>query len=430
MPTLTNYRGLQIVDSTLTGDGGAAIQDDLISLVNWGPKSVWQQTTSPGTGDNQSSDFYPGSLWQQTSPSNQLFICVASTTTSATWVPVLLALVQDTSPKLGGNLDVNSHKLVGAVDIGASSADTLTLTSANITTPSGVLFTKTAQSGVQEFLQGWRVSDDSSSSLSITNGTSSDGTFAPKFQGVQGGANVALNFNGQGTTNSGTSPIILFLGQLGGSEVPKDSTRPVVAFWNQLTPIMQLTGGYNVQLKGPELTPELAGIARDTVSLAPVDKASDDRRLYIQSETGAPVSIGNGTIGSTGPVGIQPQNLDNGQLLAFDSVTELVTIAAAATTDTGFNLPANAVVLGVSVRVTTAIPTATTFTVTGATSGTVFNTTAVSVAADSTDPGTKAGAFFNSAAQHVRITPNATPAGSTGKVRITAHFYTITPPTS
>lgn len=120
----------------------------------------------------------------------------------------------------------------------------------------------------------------------------------------------------------------------------------------------------------------------------------------------------------------------NGQSLAVASLTELTTIAAAATTTTAIQIPAGAIVLAVSVRVTVAIPTAATFTVIGNTSTTAFHTAAVSTAATSTDAGTAAGAFYNAAAQTIRITPNLTPAANTGRVRVTVFYLLSTPPTS
>lgn len=120
----------------------------------------------------------------------------------------------------------------------------------------------------------------------------------------------------------------------------------------------------------------------------------------------------------------------NGQSCTIQQLSELTTIAAAATTDTTIQMPANAVVLGVSVRVTTVIPTAATFTVGDSGSAARFNTAAVSTAANSTDPGTKAGAYYNASALAIRITPNLTPADNTGRVRVTIHYYEITPPTS
>lgn len=119
-----------------------------------------------------------------------------------------------------------------------------------------------------------------------------------------------------------------------------------------------------------------------------------------------------------------------GQTLSVLQAMELLTIAAAPTTVSAMSIPAGAIVLSVSVRVTTVIPTAATFTVIGNTTTTVFNTAAVSTAATSTDVGTAAGAFYNAAAQTIRVTPNLTPATATGVVRITVSYILVTPPTS
>ncbi len=120
----------------------------------------------------------------------------------------------------------------------------------------------------------------------------------------------------------------------------------------------------------------------------------------------------------------------HGQSISILQGEELLTIAASPTTATTMQIPINAVILAVSVRVTTVIPTAATFTVTGTSSGTTFNTAAVSTAATSTDPGTKAGAVFNVAAQTITITPNLTPGTATGVVRVTAVYYLISIATS
>jgi hypothetical protein len=116
----------------------------------------------------------------------------------------------------------------------------------------------------------------------------------------------------------------------------------------------------------------------------------------------------------------------------FDLVpfTELLTIAAAATTDSTFTFPAGAVIFAVSVRVTTVIPTAATFTVTATTGGTVFSTAAVSTAANSIDAGTAAGSLYTAAGTKVRITPNVNPANNSGQIRIAGYYYTVKPPTS
>lgn len=112
------------------------------------------------------------------------------------------------------------------------------------------------------------------------------------------------------------------------------------------------------------------------------------------------------------------------------TVTESLTIAAAATTVGASSIPAGAILLGVSVRVTTAIPTAATFTVTTTVGATALNTAAVSTAATSTDPGTAAGASYRAAATTVTITPNLTPVAATGVVRIQYFYLQVTPATS
>lgn len=120
----------------------------------------------------------------------------------------------------------------------------------------------------------------------------------------------------------------------------------------------------------------------------------------------------------------------NAQALNVKHLTELTTIAAAATTDTTIQMPAGAIILSVSVRVTTVIPTAATFTVGDSGSAARFSTTTVSTAATSTDVGTKAGAYYNASALSVRITPNLTPADNTGRVRVTIAYLDVTVPTS
>ena len=121
----------------------------------------------------------------------------------------------------------------------------------------------------------------------------------------------------------------------------------------------------------------------------------------------------------------------NGQGISFAEVDELTTIAAAATTDTAIQIPLNAVVLAVTVRVTVVIPTAATFTVTGTSSGTQFDVAGgVSAAANTTDLGDRNCPYKNGNAQTIRITPNAVPAANTGRVRVTIHYYLPVAPTS
>ena len=121
----------------------------------------------------------------------------------------------------------------------------------------------------------------------------------------------------------------------------------------------------------------------------------------------------------------------NGQLLKIGVLEELTTIAAAATTSTTIQIPAGAIVLAVSVRVTTVIPTAASMTVGDGTTAAKFNTGSnIAVAAGTTDVGTKAGAVYYASATSIVFTPNATPSGATGRVRTTIFYIQVTPPTA
>lgn len=133
-------------------------------------------------------------------------------------------------------------------------------------------------------------------------------------------------------------------------------------------------------------------------------------------------------IGPTPPATIGAASAQ-GQTFSVLQAMELLTIAAAPTTTTTMLVPAGAVVLSISVRVTVIIPTAATFTVSIGASGN-FNTVAVPVAATTTDQGTALGAKYIPTAAGITITPNLTPGAATGVVRITATYYLATVATS
>lgn len=143
------------------------------------------------------------------------------------------------------------------------------------------------------------------------------------------------------------------------------------------------------------------------------------------------LQIGSASVFSVTKNGdIAASNATNGQSIGIKSLTELLTIAAAATSTTTIQKPANSIVLAVSVRVTTAVTCTSTFTVGDSTSAARFSTAAVSKAINSTDKGTKAGAYYNATAEGIVITPDTTPSDATGRVRVTIHYIEVTPPTS
>lgn len=120
----------------------------------------------------------------------------------------------------------------------------------------------------------------------------------------------------------------------------------------------------------------------------------------------------------------------NGKAIGISMLTELLTIAAAATSTTAIQKPANSIVLGVSVRNTVAVTCTSTYTVGDSTSAARFSTVAVSKVVNTTDPGTKAGAYYNATAEGIIITPDSTPSDATGRVRVTIYYILVTPPTS
>jgi hypothetical protein len=127
----------------------------------------------------------------------------------------------------------------------------------------------------------------------------------------------------------------------------------------------------------------------------------------------------------------------NGGYWERGSSSELLTIAAAASTDTTGNLlPANSIIEAVVVRVTTAIPgPAATFTVGDATIAARFATGVTINAGDSAIGITHVDQTGTSgpkqvAAAKVRITPNTTPGAGTGVVRIVVFYRTFIAPTS
>ena len=119
----------------------------------------------------------------------------------------------------------------------------------------------------------------------------------------------------------------------------------------------------------------------------------------------------------------------NGAMQVRETRTELLTINAAASTVSTIEMPAGCRFDGYACRVVTAIPTATTFTVTASGSGTGIGTPGgISTAAGTTDG--RASAIVNLIGQYVRITPNVTPAAATGEIRLVIWYTRFIPPTS
>jgi hypothetical protein len=161
---------------------------------------------------------------------------------------------------------------------------------------------------------------------------------------------------------------------------------------------------------------------------------SRSRRVKFTAEggvsVGAGAECGEGVILATTAMDA-PEFRQNGgasgQLCAIKSLTEVVVIAAAAFTDSTIQIPAEALVIAVSVRANVQIPTAVTYDV-GVAGATTRYGTAISDVAGTTAKGTLAGILYYAAATSIRITPNATPSSNTGRIRVTIHYIEVTPP--
>ena len=142
MSSLTNYRGLQVFpsDAPPPGGGGLAISNNFTDLVNWHPLSQWAQTGNPTAGDDQTQNYYPGSLWLNSS-TNELFLCFSSAPGAAVWQQVILAPINQgagnaINPSTNSMaVGINSVAGDGFVQISSISGDTVTLVAPGFPTP-------------------------------------------------------------------------------------------------------------------------------------------------------------------------------------------------------------------------------------------------------------------------------------------------------
>ncbi len=134
MSSLTNYRGLQVFpsDAPPPGGGGLAISNNFTYLVDWHPLSKWTQTGNPTAGNDSTANYFPGSLWLNSS-TNELFLCMSSAPGAAVWQQVILAPINQGT---GNAINPNTNSMVvgsnciagyGFSQIKSISSDTVTL---------------------------------------------------------------------------------------------------------------------------------------------------------------------------------------------------------------------------------------------------------------------------------------------------------------
>lgn len=114
--------------------------------------------------------------------------------------------------------------------------------------------------------------------------------------------------------------------------------------------------------------------------------------------------------------------------LAITATQEITTIASGVLAqETTLVIPANAVVLGVTVRVGTQPGGTTVFALRGTGSGHQFNTADVSTVANSTDPGVTGCPFFDGQAETLVYLFDALTTDALGRITATLFAYVLTP---
>jgi hypothetical protein len=147
------------------------------------------------------------------------------------------------------------------------------------------------------------------------------------------------------------------------------------------------------------------------------------------------LTVAGGNLLVTGVTDVQSSIItSSGAALNTFTITELVTVAASAFTDSTTNLlPANSLIIAVSYRVITASTGAASFDL-----GVAGDTNRYA-AALTNSIGSNGSSFslaiplnpsMQKAAAKIRVTPNATPGAADGTIRIVTTYQTITPPTA
>ena len=241
----------------------------------------------------------------QTSGTDDLIITVTANTNVTLPTTGTLATLAGTETL--DNKTLSTLTVTGATVLGDATGDTITLNADAITQPTTVTHTKTAQASTAEVIEKWTMSDDTSSSIRIENAVTTDGVFAPQIRGDQSGTSIALSFKAVITTDTGTSPALLWQAQ---TAVPGLSgTRPVLVCRNFTTDIFEASAALNFRLKGGATSPTLAGATADIVSIVGVDRvnsrhaAAGNRCKAVQAERGSAIYVGDDALDFAGSIG-------------------------------------------------------------------------------------------------------------------------------
>ncbi|MFZ3011045.1 MAG: hypothetical protein WA100_04280 [Microgenomates group bacterium] len=126
-----------------------------------------------------------------------------------------------------------------------------------------------AVTSTAEEIARFNVSDDATAYFSLRNGSTTDGLFSPQMRFRGSGSTTAGNIQAMITTDTGTSPALVFTSQLASSAL---ATRPVLAIRNYTTDLMTVLANGSV---GIGTTSPLAALdIRKTSGTTPVASIS------------------------------------------------------------------------------------------------------------------------------------------------------------
>ncbi len=227
MSSLTNYRGLQVFpsDAPPPGAGGYAISKNFSNLVNWHPLSQWAQTGNPIASDDQTLNYYPGSLWLNSS-TNELFLCISSATGAAVWQQVILAPVNQSTGY--ANFTDASGIAIGSACMAALYGERFTASGTAITLPDAPFFDMPSVGDNVTFLSSSGIIFKTTITV-VTDGQHFSVASAPSYSA--GFVAVVLNSNSHaGSLAIGSTSLATGWGLAVGSNAIADGMGGSVAF--------------------------------------------------------------------------------------------------------------------------------------------------------------------------------------------------------